>query len=309
MAIALALGACASRQRTAAPVLLTTEAWAFEGQPAWRIRSPHYLVSTTLDDEQYSQRIAQLMESALGQYRLLAPGVTPGGRPMQCYLFATRMQWARFTAQSTGEDAQVYLQIVRGGYTVRDIAVAYDMGERPTYSVLAHEGWHQFVGRHFRGRLPPFLEEGIACMFEDVQWEYGPPTWDWSANYRRAFRLRNCIDDGTLYPLEKLITLHAGEVINDSPQHIEAFYAQSWGFALFLWNAEGGRYRPALQKLLNDTAAGTVADRTHSHQRLANPWRPDAVKGILENYLAMPLGEIESAYLKYIRQLTRKHGS
>ena len=74
---------------------------------------------------------------------------------MACYLFQTRDEWAAFTRTRTGADAAIYLQINRGGYTVRDWYVAYFIGDLGTYSVAAHEGFHQYVARHFRSRLPP----------------------------------------------------------------------------------------------------------------------------------------------------------
>ena len=70
------------------------------------------------------------------------------------------------TARHTGMDAAIYLQITRGGYTIGDWFVSYYVGENATYSVASHEGWHQYVARNFRGRLPPFLEEGTASSDE-----------------------------------------------------------------------------------------------------------------------------------------------
>ena len=56
--------------------------------------------------------------------------------------------------------------------------MAYFIGDLGTYSVAAHEGLHQFLARHFKSRPPPFLEEGMACMFEDVKWDGDLPRWD-----------------------------------------------------------------------------------------------------------------------------------
>jgi len=40
---------------------------------------------------------------------------------------------------------------------------SYYIGVRSTASGAAQEGedWHQFVARNLKGRLPPFLEEGM----------------------------------------------------------------------------------------------------------------------------------------------------
>ena len=95
--------------------------------------------------------------SRLGEYQKIAPGVPITDKPMECYLFGSRGEWIAFTRQHTGVEANIYLQINRGGYTIRDWYVAYYIGSSATCSVAAHEGWHQFVSRHFKGRLPPFF--------------------------------------------------------------------------------------------------------------------------------------------------------
>ena len=66
---------------------------------------------------------------ALEEYRSLAPDVLTSDRPMQCYLFESRSEWAAFTKAHTGEDAPIYLRVNRGGYTVGDWFVAYWIGD------------------------------------------------------------------------------------------------------------------------------------------------------------------------------------
>ena len=295
---------------TAAPI--ATSPWHVpvpSDTPGVAIRTPRYLIYTTIEDERLRAAVAQVMEGAYEQYRLLAPGVAPSGEPMRCYVFGQRRQWTQFTESRTGEDAAIYLQITRGGYTVGDWFVAYDIGGGATYSVAAHEGWHQYVARHFKGRLPPFLEEGVACLFETVRMRGNPhaggqlPRWNWGVNPTRSAGLRDAVEAGRLWPLEQLITLHAGEVVNQPRERIDAFYAQNWAFARFLWDAEGGRYRPQFQRLLEETAAGTLNDPTGTLRHARRNWNPAAAKPILEHYLGQELATIEAAYLAYVGQL------
>jgi hypothetical protein len=268
------------------------------------VRTPHYKIYSTITDRpDLLDHMAQLMEGANAMYRQMAPGLPDTGQPLQCYLFATRPQWDDFTAEHTGLDANVYLKINRGGYTVHDWYVAYYIGDIATYSVAAHEGWHQYVNRHFRGRLPPFLEEGLACMYENVEWSDNLPRWNLSINSTRALSLRRAMDAGQTFPLDKLITLHAGEVVNMSGLHIEAFYAQDWAFARYLWEGENGKYRPALQRLLADTAAGTVFDPTGSHRRSYLPWNPNGVRPMLEHYLGEDLSVTDSGFKQFMTKI------
>jgi hypothetical protein len=278
--------------------------WNYPGKTSSVLRTEHYAIHTTITDREFLAAVSQLMEGAYSQYRLLTPNVVPSPQPMDCYLFAQRPEWAQFTASRCGQDAAVYLQINRGGYTVRDWFVAYYIGDTGTFAVAAHEGWHQYVARHFKSRLPPFLEEGISTMFENIRWSGDLPRWDLGVNPNRALKLRRAIEDHDLFPLEKLITMHAGNVVGMSGPRIEAFYAQNWAFALFLMHADGDRYRSSFQKLLCDTANGTAyLPGEVPHSVLPDAWDPHSVRPLLERYLGAGLPQIEKEYQAYMRKI------
>ena len=288
-----------------APAATRIESWSYEGNPGRKLITPHYVIYTTLRDDDVAAGVAQVMEGALSQYRRLAPDVPPSGQPMACYLFQTRDEWAAFTRTRTGADAAVYLQINRGGYTVRDWYVAYFIGDLGTYSVAAHEGFHQYVARHFRSRLPPFLEEGLACMFEEVHWASaggGPwlPRWSLATNRSRLVGLRHAYEGGYLLPLAQLASMHAGQVVDRPPEQIEAFYAQSWAFARFLWEAEAGRYRPALRRILTEAADGTLYPGDRTLRTDDGLWDPDSARPLLEHYLGADLETLDEAFRRYV---------
>ncbi|MGA2583047.1 MAG: hypothetical protein ABSG31_07195 [Tepidisphaeraceae bacterium] len=267
-------------------------------------QTAHYQIYTTITDRpDLVAKTAQLMEGAFGVYRTMAPDVTPTNYPMKCFLFSDRVQWINFTEQHTGMSAPIYLKISRGAYTIHDWYVAYYIGDISTYSVAAHEGWHQFVNRHFRGRLPPFLEEGLACMYENVEWNHDLPQWNLSLNPARALSLRKAMDARELFPLDQLMKMDAGKVVNMPGIKIEAFYAQSWAFARYLWEGENGKFRPGLQKLFDDTAAGTVADPTGSLRRSYLPWNPAGVQSVLEQYLGEDLATLSQGYEQYMQKI------
>src|SRR6266545_7282487 len=256
----------------AAPV--DAEQWDFGSRSGKVLHTAHYLVHTTVTDQEVLKRLPQVMEGAYQQYRSFAGQPEESDRPMRCYVFARRDEWAQFTQKHTGADAAVYLQITRGGYTVGDWFVSYYVGGNATYSVAAHEGWHQFVARHFKGRLPPFLEEGMACMFESVRFTGSLPRWDTAINPARTLSLRNSIESKKLWPLEKLVTMHAGDVVRLPGDRIEAFYSQSWAFSRFMVEYNNGQYAPALNQLMKDTAEGNPNDRNQALRRALNLWAP-----------------------------------
>lgn len=287
----------------AAPVGATAQSWNFGDEKGTVLESQNYRVYTTIQDEEVRDLLPQVMEGAMAMYRRVAPETPTSQRPLECYMFRWRSEWDAYTQRYAGNDAKIYLQIRSGGYTVQDRYVAYYIGKQGTISVAAHEGWHQFAGRFFKGRLPPFLEEGLACMFETISWQDRLPRWNLSVNAPRAQTLRKAIEAKQLWPLEQICAMHAGDIVGDTGDRIDAFYAQAWAFARFLWEAEDGKYRPALQKWLAETAAGTVYDPTRSHTRASAPWNRQAVKPIIEHYLGMDLKEVDQAYQAFLKKI------
>jgi hypothetical protein len=287
--------------KAAAPV--DSEQWRYANREGKVLRTPHYLIHTTVTEPGVVEKLPQVMEGAYASYRMFAGDLPESAEPMRCYVFGKRDEWADFTQRHTGADAGIYLQITRGGYTVGDWFVSYYVGADATYSVAAHEGWHQYVSRHFKGRLPPFLEEGTACMFESVRFTGNLPRWDTTINPARTLSLRNTIEGKKQWPLEKLVTMHAGDVVRLPGDRIEAFYSQSWAFARFLNEYDNGRYRPAFRKLMNDTASGDPADHAQAMRKAMNLWSPASVKPMLEKYLGKDLRSIETEYNEFIRHV------
>src|SRR5438132_976318 len=165
-ALALVAG-CAQQKQPGhwdGPQALSTssvDSWQYKNEAGWQLHTRHYLIYTTIGEDDVRGMLPQVMEGAYAQYVQLVPGVPLSERAMECYLFRKREEWNDFTRATTGRDAQIYLQIRRGGYALQDRYVAYYIGVNGTASVAAHEGWHQFVARNCRGRLPAFVEEGL----------------------------------------------------------------------------------------------------------------------------------------------------
>jgi hypothetical protein len=279
--------------------------WDYQSRPGRLITTPHYVIYTTVTDAQLESQLPQVMELAFSQYQILTPGLAfqDQGGGMPCYIFGTRPEWMDYTRRTTGADAKLYLAINRGGFTIRDQYVAYQVGVRETLSVAAHEGWHQYCSRHFKGRLPPFLEEGFACTFETIRFEGGQPQLNSQLNGLRAQQLRKSSENGALWSLRELSQLHAGMVVTRPGPRIEAFYAQSWAFARFLQEGVDGKYRPRLQQLITDLSRGTVADPTGSHTSPGGPWLPGSAPLLLEHYLGAPIDQVDAEFRVFMHQI------
>ena len=144
---------------------VTTESWDYNGTPGQTLKTPHYAIHTTIKDPQVLKRLPQVMEGGYAQYQMFVTApMVHGTAPMNCYVFSRRQEWADFTKSHTGTDSAVYLQITRGGYCIGDWFVSYYVGDTATFSVAAHEGWHQYVARHFKGRCRRFWKKAPrAC--------------------------------------------------------------------------------------------------------------------------------------------------
>src|ERR1700759_4360980 len=109
--------------QVAAPV--KTEPWTYGPMKGQSLITPHYIIHTTIpDNPAFLQRLAPTMEGGYAEYKKISPGIAESDRPMECWVFSKRPEWALFTAQHTGQDARLYLEINRGGYTVRGWFVA-----------------------------------------------------------------------------------------------------------------------------------------------------------------------------------------
>ncbi len=272
-----------------------TRPWP-DGPPGGQVlATEHYDLHTSIADAGLNAHLADTLERTRGLYAKIAtaPGVesASGTVPerLTAYVFGFREQWADHTRETTGPAAAIYLQIGRGGYAHGDTFATFYHGGPQTLAVCRHEGWHQYVATTFERRPPPFLEEGVATLFEAgfQEGDLGQPRM----SYTRLNRLREAVRRQRAWPLEKLLTMHAGNVVGTNGRQIETFYAQAWALARFL--VESDRHRPGLRRLLAGYANGTAT---------GNP------RQMLETYLGLPFSDLEAQYEAYVRDLTRTPG-
>ena len=266
-----------------------------EGSGVRMFRSAHHLVYTTFYDDRRLSAAIDTLEASYDACIELTGFRPPAGENEQiAFLFAKRAEWEAFTRSRAGAAAPLYLRLDRGGYTLGKACVVRDQGEHDTLTVLAHEQLHVFIATHFRARPPPFLEEGLASLLERVKHDDGRIRIDVGNSTSRAVRLATVIDAGQLVPLRQLLSMHAGNVVGLSGQEVDAFYSQAWAFARFLRDGEGGRYRPALMRLLNDAATGALSSASLAD----NP-------SLIERYLGESLENLQPAYPRFAAKVAQ----
>lgn len=219
------------------PSVRNVTAWSSPVPDSLCITTDHYQIYTTINDPLMLRQTPAFVESAYRAYESQLPNRIVSREPFKTYLFADRSQWELFTRQLAGPDAEVYLKIQRGAYARDGVCVAYNIGRKQTFAVLGHEGWHQFNQRHFRYRLPSWIDEGIATLFETCQYSQGHFEFRPQDNLMRLGTLKQAIGQRRLIPLAELITLNPGQVLdgygNDTDAAM-AYYAQNYALVRFL---------------------------------------------------------------------------
>jgi len=182
---------------------------------------------------------------------------------MDVYLFGTRGEWEQFSTDLLVLRAKQYFRIKRGGFSTRGSSIIYDLGVPDTIRIAAHEGWHQFVQANFAEPLPVWLDEGMATRMEAMvpvenarAFEIHP--W---VNIARLRRIRELWRTNRLRPIAELIVANPDTLLYESDDAVLDYYAQVWGFALFLEEYDHGRYADRLQLLLRDARDHRLSGR------------------------------------------------
>ncbi|MHC5199411.1 MAG: hypothetical protein ACYSO1_04770 [Planctomycetota bacterium] len=294
------------------PAVRDVRVWKNEYGDGLIIQTRHYTVYTTLLEPLMLRQFPAFLESAYQAYQSQLPRPLTAGGPLEVYLFGTRSQWEQFTRKTTGADAPLYLKIQRGAYTRNGVIVAYNIGRKQTSSVVGHEGWHQFNQHLFAYRLPSWLDEGIATLFETCQYSQGQFLFEPSKNLMRLGSLKETIQRGQLIPLKQLIVLNPGQVLADhsSDSAVIAFYAQNYALVRFLREHQYGVRLRKYHALLLDGANGSwplpqslaslAADR---NRPLTVGWNTQISPLLFTHYIEPDIDALERAYYDFCRKI------
>jgi hypothetical protein len=263
-------------------------------------------------------QVPGFVESAYRGYQSQLPRPIETSTPFTLHIFANRQQWETYTKDFTGPQYPLYLKIKAGAYYLNGDCVAYNIGRERTFATIGHEGWHQFNSRLFKYRLPSWLDEGVAMMFETNQYDQGLFTFQPGRNGYRLGSLKKTLLKNNTIPLRELITMNPGEAVVDSDDTVAAFYSQAYALVRFLKEDDYGRRLSSYQKLLFDglngqwpldeTGRRIAADRnipmTVGWNRMVGPM-------LFDEYFTGPGGsrggegfeEIEKEYLKFCRKI------
>ncbi len=294
---------------------ITTEPWLFIGVQGQRIETPNFEIYTTLENDRLRTFLPRFYEAALDEYMTEFGQLPPPPNPLTSYIFGDRRQWMNKTRMMLPEMSGSFETLGRGGYTVNSIAVLYDIDkyqwDQDTLALAAHEGWHQYAQKTFEHQLPPWLDEGIATIFEGFRFRRGDLRFSPSLNRERRYRLREAVRTDTLIPLQQLIDSDPHEALAEGKSSLLTYYAQVWALARYLNEGEDGKYHAALQHVLLLTAQGDLYRQLLRHSEGdAQPVDRQTMAGrrLIEVFFNEDFEAFTTGYDAWIQQLVRSRG-
>jgi len=297
-------------QRQNLPAMKSVEVWENEYGPGLKLTTAHYEIFTTLLEPLILSQVPGFVESAYRGYndQLLKPIET--ATKCTIYLFEKRQQWEDFTKVWTGPQAPLYCKIKSGAYYLNGSCVAYNIGRERTFSAIGHEGWHQFNSRHFKYRLPSWIDEGIAMLFETSRYEQGLFYFEPVRNMGRLGSLKIAIMKDQTIPLKELIAMNPGEALVTGDDAIMAFYSQSYALVRFLREEGVGKRLGDYHRLLEDGLEGKwpleeVGKRMAADRNIPMTVRWNRAIGtkLFEYYIGEDFGQIEKEYQAFCRKI------
>jgi hypothetical protein len=292
------------------PALKSVEPWDSKFGPGLKLTTAHYEIYTTLLEPLMLSQVPGFVESAYRGYQNQLPEPFETSTKFTIYLFANRQQWETFTIGFTGRMSPVYLKIKKGAYYLNDACVAYNIGLERTFSSIAHEGWHHFNSKHFKYRLPSWLDEGVAMQFEISKYDKGFFIFQPALNGYRLGPLKQTLMNNQMIPLRDLIGMNPGEAIIESDDATAAFYSQSYALVRFLREDDYGKRLLKYQKMLLGGLRGEwqldEADKRIAEDRnipITIGWNQMVGTLLFANYIGDDFEKIEKQYVIFCRKI------
>jgi hypothetical protein len=298
-------------QSQAPPALESVEVWNNSYGPGLKLTTSHYEIFTTHLEPVILRGLSGFVESAYRAYNSQLPQAVEIKTKYTVYLFASRRQWEDFTKSFAGNQSEMFCRIKAGAYYHKGACVLYDIGLERTFSALGHEGWHQFTGKCFKYRLPSWLDEGIAMLFETHGSDGKLFYFETNENTYRLKGLGKTLTKKKMIPLKELITMNPGDVLaTDQTKSVTAFYSQSYALVRFLQEAGYGRWRGVFRRLLLDGLTGDwpldkVNKKIATDRNIPKTvlWNQIVGRGLFEEYVGDNFEQIEKEYLAFCRQI------
>lgn len=238
-------------------VLLVSTAWA---QPELtRYESRHYVIHSDLSREEvrlYGRHMDQIHAAYSSRLSMLG---TPQQGRQNLYLVDTPevyQAWLTRLGVNGANSAGMYFRTPRG-----DGLAVWTRGQTrgQVQHTLQHEGFHQFADGFFGGRLPIWVNEGLAEYFGHAIIVKGRVRLGILDGMKLA-HLQARVQAGGAMPLADLLTMtHArwNQNLATGHEHASLQYLQAWSVVHFLIHGMGDRGRRSFEQYLVQLAGGS----------------------------------------------------
>jgi Protein of unknown function (DUF1570) len=248
--------------------------------------------------------IADFTNITQGRYQVLAQGGRQMGREVNMFMNAMLTEYEKFFHNWTGkEGARVVVfdnpddfrryaggvvSVTHAGLAgychLKTDEVGNQFYELVTYQdanlwrVLAHEGFHQFIGYELGQQIPTWLNEGMAQYFE-TSFITGTHFNTGQVSRNKLMMAQYLILSKKAPPLAQLITWDRGTFYANA----NVAYPISWAFVYFLLNSNNDRYEQGeFHRYLQDLKVGK--DDIKSLQRRFG-WDINRLQSDFEDYI------------------------
>lgn len=239
--------------------VLSAAAFAADTKP---VESKHYVIYSDLDRAatlDYARRLDAMYEE---YSRRLADFPVNGNEKFQVHLFKKQSDYRRFTGSRLPNSAGIFIPSMQALAGYEESA-----GRTALRQTLQHEAFHQFAWQAISQKLPIWLDEGLAQIFEEGVWT-GDKFLLGQVPPARLKLLRDDIANNRLIPFKTLLTMsrqtYQARMKDDAVGRSQ--YNQAWAmthFLVFAADEKGNaRYRDRLLAWLRDMHAGRDANES-----------------------------------------------
>jgi hypothetical protein len=213
------------------------------------VHTKHYDIHTDMDEALVTD-LSTRMDSMYDQYLKTFSDFKPraDAAPLPVYLFATHEKYMAFTD---------YSGVNTGGLFIpgrHPFLTAYEQGQGrdALRRTLQHEAFHQFAYQNISRQLPPWLNEGLAQLFEESIWE-GDDFITGQVPPRRIRQLHVDTVQKHVVELDQFLFQSSRDWTSDVHTNLDkaaSAYNQAWAIAYFCSSAGDPAYHKSFADLL-----------------------------------------------------------
>jgi hypothetical protein len=224
------------------------------------VTTKHYVIHTNIAAE-LADDLARRMDAMHEEYsRRMKDFAPPKDAPkLPAYLFAKHAEYREFTG--TTHTGGVFVGFGEKSFLAAHLEI---LGRDELRRTLQHEGFHQFAYAAIGEKLPLWMNEGIAELFNDAIWN-GRTFLVGQVWPRRLRRLQHDIEKRQLIPFKDFTTVTSEQwhaTVKDNPEKATTYYNQAWAMVYFLGESGRAHYRKRLIDFLKkiDTGGDPAAE-------------------------------------------------